>query len=546
MNIDRELVLQTFRAEASEHLDGLESELLALEQRPDDREVVSSLFRHAHTLKGNALVVGFGGLVASAHVLEDALDRLREGRLAPTARFVSLLLQTVDGLRRMVDRALAGNENPDPAHGPLETWLQSAQTDGVGDALPAAVTATATKATVANRSLRVTTDKLDKMLDLVGEMTVARGRLETLLERGASTAVIRDTYRDSDHLFLALQEMVMRMRMVPLEPIFRQFRRTVRDLALSRNKQVDLVSEGSGVELDTEAIEAIRDPLIHIIRNAVDHGIEPPEVRERLGKPPVGSIALRAGYEDGRVFIKVHDDGAGLSRERIRNRARRMGLLQEGADPDESQLADLIFQPGFSTAETVTEVSGRGVGMDVVRKSIDAIRGSVSVKSREGLGTTVTLRVPLTLAIIQGFAAGVEDETFIIPLEHVVECLELPARCQLHQDGRGVLDLRGDALPILRLRETLGMKGTLPRRQNVLVLKNGLGRAGLVVDCLHGERATVIKPLAHALKRATLVAGTAVLPSGKVALIVDVPRLFQTMPKAPRRPADPIETRRES
>ena len=314
----------------------------------------------------------------------------------------------------------------------------------------------------------------------------------------------------------------MKARMVPIGPSFHQHVRTVRDVASAHGKQARLVVEGEDVAVDTAVVEYVRDPLIHMVRNALDHGIEPPDARRAAGKDPAGRLTLRAFHEAGSMVIEVEDDGAGLDRERIAKKAVAMGLAAEAARLSDEDLARIVFEPGFSTAEKVTELSGRGVGMDVVRRNVEALRGSVAIASERGKGTTVTIRVPLTLAIIQGFKVGIGDEAYILPLDAVVECLELPASESASPTAHGVVNLRGKPLPYLRLRDHFDLEGSRPARENVVVVQHGALSAGIVVDELHGESSTVIKPLGTMFKGIPGVAGSSILGNGRVALILDI------------------------
>jgi two-component system chemotaxis sensor kinase CheA len=366
------------------------------------------------------------------------------------------------------------------------------------------------------------------MLDLSGEIAIARGRLGEMLEGGAaSREELLEAHREADRLYLDLQELIMKARMVPIGPSFHQHVRTLRDGATAMGKQARLVVEGEEVEVDTAVVEWVRDPLTHMVRNAIDHGLETPDVRRARGKDPVGRIVLRAAHEAGAMVIEVSDDGAGLDRRRIAQKAAALGLVADAARMTDDDLARVLFEPGFSTADHVTEISGRGVGMDVVRRNVEALRGSVSIESEEGRGTRITIRVPLTLAIIQGFKVGIGDEIYILPLESVVECVELPAEATAESASCGVLSLRGKPLPFLRLRAHLGLAGAPPPRENVVVVQHGSLVAGLAVDALHGESSTVVKPLGSLFKGIPGVAGSSILGNGRVALILDVAGLLR-------------------
>ncbi len=384
--------------------------------------------------------------------------------------------------------------------------------------------------------------RLDKMLDLSGEIGIARGRLTELLERreAPTREDLLAAHREADRLYLDLQELIMKSRMVPIGPVFYQHVRTVRDLAQAQGKQARLVVEGGEVEVDTSVVERVRDPILHMVRNALDHGVEPPEARRAAGKDPVATLTLRAFHDAGSMVLEVCDDGAGLDRARIARKAAALGLLGDPERATDEELTQAIFAPGLSTSEAVTEVSGRGVGMDVVRRGVEALRGSATVSSAPGRGTTVTLRVPLTLAIIQGFRVGVGDQSYILPLDAVVECLELPA-AGAEAEATGVVALRGKPLPFLRLRSLFGLPGACPRRENVVVMRHGTATAGLAVDALEGESSTVIKPLGAMFKDVPGVSGSSILGDGRVALILDVGGLLrETLRRVAARVEGPV------
>lgn len=527
---DRELLLQTFLAEAGEHVRAIESGLVAFEANPGDAETLHAVFRSAHSLKGDAAMVGFPRIAEFAHAVEDVLDGLRESELAVTAELITLLLGAVDVLRTMVAGAAAGKDDVPATLDTIRAALDAAR--GSRRAVPQAalavpVAAGATAAPDA-RTLRIDVGKLDRMLTLTGEIAIARGRVAQLLEAMAAQVggAALEAHREADRLQLELQELVTKARMVPVGPFFRGYARTVRDLARTHGKDVRLETSGDEVEVDTRVVEGLRDPLTHMIRNAIDHGFESPELRAALGKAAQGCLTLHAAHEGGMIVLRVSDDGAGFNRRRIAERARALGLVT-GDQIDDETLLPLVFAPGFSTAETVTDLSGRGVGMDVVRRNIEALRGTIDIASVEGEGATVTIRLPLTLAIIDGFAVGVADETYVVPLDAVQECLALPA--DRHEDGagRGVVNLRGAPLPFVRMRELMGAEGDAPARQHVLVVQDGAGRAGVVVDALHGESQAVIKSLGNTFRHLPCVSGSTILGSGRVALILDVPGLLR-------------------
>ena len=525
MESDRDALVRTFLAEADENLTRTEEALVSWESAPADAERLDTIFRCAHTLKGNCGVLDLRAPEELAHVMEGLLDRVRAGGVRVTPPLVSLLLSAVDALRALVPQALAGAEEMPPAYRALAERLRSAAAGVLEEAPNAPVFATPAPAED-RRTLRVDVAKLDRMLDLAGEMAVARGRLLGVLERAGAGGAL-ETALEMDRLCLDLQESIRGARMVPIGPLFRRYARTVRDLAAESARRARLDVSGLDVEVDTSVIERLADPLTHLVRNAVDHGIEAPHRREADGKDPCGTIALRAFHQGGSVVVEVSDDGAGLDRARILARARERGLVAEGSTPGDAEIQRLIFEPGFSTAEAVTTVSGRGVGMEVVRRNVEALRGTITVESRPGQGTTVRVRLPLTLAIIDGLAVGVGAETYIVPVDSVVECVELPASERGRAEGRGVIPLRGEVLPYVRLSHLFDLPGETPERAYVVVVRHGAGLAGLAVDFLRGESQAVIKPLDPRLRRVSGISGSTILADGRVALILDVGLLLE-------------------
>jgi len=547
MEFDRDALIQVFLAEAEERLSQMEGGLVLLEDHPGDGELLQSIFRAAHTLKGNSATLGFSALAEFTHVLEDLLEHVRSRTLPVTGDLVSLLLGSVDALRQLLSDAAKGLDGMSSSQRSFLGTLSSAlgnKTEGA--ALPEASRAELRPDESAEesrtgksveipglnlltRTLRVDLDRLDQMLDLVGEIAVSRGRLRQLLEMRLTSDFeeAREVHQEADRLEMDLQELVMKIRMIPVGPTFQSFARTVRDLSRSMEKQVRFVTEGEDVEVDMTVIEQIRDPLTHMIRNAVDHGIEAPSVRVSAGKDPCGCVRLRAFRDSGSIVIQIVDDGSGLDRKRLLDRARAKGLLEPAEELSDVAVNRLIFEPGISTTDAVTELSGRGVGLDVVRRNVEMLRGSVDVESETGRGTTITLRLPLTLAIIDGFVVKSSDETYVVPVEAVIECIDLPAE-ERGTGLSGLINLRGSPLPYLRLRELFGLPGEAALRENVVVVRTETFQAGLVVDALLGGSQIVIKPLGRLFRGIPGVAGSAIVGDGRVALILDVPRLVRT------------------
>ncbi len=372
------------------------------------------------------------------------------------------------------------------------------------------------------RLIRVHADKLDHLIDLVGELVIA-GASANLLAQQSKQTVLVETTSVLSRLVENIRDSALQLRMVQIGETFNRFHRVVRDAAKEMGKEIELVIRGGETELDKSVVEKIGDPLMHLVRNAMDHGIEPAAARIARGKPGKGRVELNASHDSGNIIIEVADDGGGLNKERIRKKAEERGLINPGQAITDHELINLIFEAGFSTAEKVTNLSGRGVGMDVVRRNIQALRGNVEVHTEEGQGSRFTIRLPLTLAIIDGFLVAVGDASYVIPLDNVVECLEL------HGDyTRGnMLNLRGEVLPFIRLREFFDVEGEVPKRENVVVVSASGQKAGIVVDALLGEFQTVIKSLGSLFRHLRGIGGSTILGSGEVALILDVQALTE-------------------
>jgi len=539
MNFDRTKVVAAFLAESEEGLDRTEQHLIAAEADPGNLELLDEMFRVAHTIKGNASALDFPELAGFAHVMEDLLEAVRKHELAISRELISLLLQAVDALRVLIPAAAQGNDQLSPAQLELKRLManRAAGRDapvhtGANRAdemfSPKAVPGSALPFNARNRTLRVDIEKLDHMLSLTGEIAIAQGRLRRMIDelKTDSGRKLLEVQREIESLQKDLQEQVMGVRLVPVGPLFQQFARSVRDMSQSHEKLARLEIVGADVEVDTRVLEHLKDPLLHMIRNAVDHGIESPQARRAKGKKPSGLLRLTAFHKAGNILIQLSDDGAGFNRQRILARARSLNLLPEGEKISDQELLNLVFRAGFSTAEEVTDLSGRGVGMDVVRRNIELLRGTIDIQSVEDQGTTITIRLPLTLAIIDGFSVIANNETYVIPLEMISECLELPAD-QISREKVGVINLRGEPLPYVRLREVFGAPEDLPVREQIVVLHREGGQAGIAVEKLVGECQAIIKPLNRIFREVPGVSGSTILDSGRVALILDVSTLLR-------------------
>jgi two-component system chemotaxis sensor kinase CheA len=381
-----------------------------------------------------------------------------------------------------------------------------------------------------SQSVRVDADKLDRLINLVGELVIAAAGAN-LIARRTRNVELQESNSTLANLVEEVRDSALQLRMVKIGGTFSRFKRVVHDVARELGKDIELSVSGEDTELDKTVVEKIGDPLMHLVRNAIDHGIDSAELRASRGKPPQGTVALNAFHESGSIVIQVSDDGGGLNRDKILAKAIERGLVDAGRSLSDAEIYGLIFEPGFSTADQVTNLSGRGVGMDVVKRNITALRGSVGIASEPGQGTMVTVRLPLTLAIINGFQVGVGRSVFVVPLDMVDECVEFTA-----EPGHDYTDLRGEVLPFIRLRELFDIAGTPAARQNIVVVKHMGQKFGLVVDALMGEAQTVIKPLSKMFAQVQGISGSSILGSGDVALILDVPLLMQQAGRASPSP----------
>lgn len=373
-------------------------------------------------------------------------------------------------------------------------------------------------------NVRVPAERLDELMDRVGELVIAQSRLSQI----AATSVelhLRSVSEEIERLSGELRDTMMVLRMVPVSTLFGRFRRLVHDLARETGKAIELVTDGESTEVDKTVIERLADPLVHLVRNSIDHGLELPGDREAAGKPRTGQVKLSARQAGGEVIIKITDDGRGIDREKVRAKAEASGLIEPGQQVSESELLQFIFHPGFSTAQKVTNLSGRGVGMDVVKRTIESLRGTIDMVSKPGEGSEISLRIPLTVAIIDGLLVRVGEGRYVIPLAAVEECIELSLEDDLRSRGRSFISLRDKLVPFLRLRDLFGT-GTKPDpHQKIVVISTGSERVGLVVDQIIGDHQTVIKSMSKLHANVATFSGATILGDGTVALILDVAHL---------------------
>ncbi|MGA2194788.1 MAG: hybrid sensor histidine kinase/response regulator [Bryobacteraceae bacterium] len=552
-------MIREFLVESHENLSRLDQELVELEKHPKDAALLASIFRTIHTIKGTCGFLAFSTLEGITHQAESFLSQLRDGQRELTPSLVSLILETVDATRKVLASIEAsGEEGPDrfedlterlrvavrlttgpkgecgsgqPAAGGLPGPVPEPSDDSGSPELAESKKPAedpAKPSAVADANIRVGVGLLDKLMDLVGELVLTRNQiLQFNTER--EDAALNATSQRLNLITTELQEGVMKTRMQPIGMVWNKLPRVVRDMAVTLGKQIRLEMDGAETELDRTIIEAIKDPLVHLVRNSCDHGIEPPEVRLRIGKPPQGRLTLRAYHEGGQVNIEISDDGAGIDIARVKQKALDKGLLrpEQAERLSDREALNLIFLPGFSMAETVTNVSGRGVGMDVVKSHIEKIGGVVDVFSRPGEGATVKIKIPLTLAIIPGLVITSGGERFVIPQVSLLELIRLEGdSSEKHIEyvqGTPVYRRRGSLLPITHLNQVLGLKSAeRAEAVSMVVLQAEDRQFGLVVDGINDTQEIVVKPLGKQLKGLTVYAGATIMGDGRVALILDV------------------------
>lgn len=565
-------LIHEFIGEAQGHIESAENSILKLEENPQDPDALSSIFRSFHTIKGVAGFLNLKQISALAHSAESLLDLARQGKMTLVGNSVDVVLGAIDLMKAMITAvgtaARTGTLVPVEARlGPVVSRLHACAA-GEHTTGPASAPAAAAPATVAptlpveqtapttaapatapaaapkgnstgganggnsssEATVKVATDRLDSLINMVGELVIAQSMVAQDL-RDVSQGDHR-VGRNLSHLgkiTRELQELSMSMRMVPIHAVFQKMARLVRDLARKQDKEIELELEGSETELDRNLVEAITDPLVHMVRNAADHGIEAPGDREQLGKPRAGRIVLRAFHQSGNIVIEISDNGRGLNKNRILRKAVQAGIVAEDAQLSDAEIFKLVFHAGLSTAEKVTDVSGRGVGMDVVKRNVEALRGRIDITSVEGQGATFAIRLPLTLAVIDGLVVRVGNQRFIIPILSVEQSLRPQAQQISSVQNRGEMCMvRDSLLPLYRLHRMLGVAGGKDDLADTLVVivQDDHRRACLLVDELIGQQQVVIKSLGDGVGKVRGVSGGAILGDGNVSLILDVPGLI--------------------
>jgi two-component system chemotaxis sensor kinase CheA len=535
-------IVESFIVETKELLDKLDNDLVELEKRQNDVELLNAIFRYVHTIKGTSSFIGFEQMSELTHKFEDVLNKLRKFELKLNPEIMDVILKAQDLMKVLLSKLEANDLSPIDISGVvsklerisrgeflIEEDVEKASVDNVSQKL---------QSKVIDKTVRIDVERLDELMNLVGELVLGRNRLTQIVsgivERFEGESLARelmDTIAQVDYLTSELQAVVMRARMMPIAKVFSKFPRIVRDLSRDLNKEVELLIYGEETEVDKSVIESIHDPLVHLIRNAIDHGIETPQERKAVGKPEKGKVILRAEHEGNFIVITVEDDGRGIDPERVRRKAVEKKIIteQEASSISDRDALNLIFLPGFSTASKVTNVSGRGVGLDVVKANITKLNGMIDVQSTLGQGTKFILKLPLTLAIIQGLLVDVCGEIFIIPLSSVIEVVRIP-RSQVHSiKGREIIRLRDSVLPLVRLANIFNLSSNGDFKENLYVVVVGLAekKLGIVVDELVGQKEVVIKSLGSYLNNVRGIAGATILGDGTVRMIVDVAQIFK-------------------
>lgn len=560
MIFDNEMreIIESFIVEAKEILERLDHDLIELEKRPDDAELLNAIFRHVHTIKGTSSFIGFEQMSELTHKLEDVLNKLRKGELKVRSDVMDVIFESYDLMKILLsklenkdltpleiedvvsklERISNGEIINSDEENLIDEEIKNEKYDksvAIGDGVDFLQKE---QSRVIDKTIRVDVERLDELMNLVGELVLGRNRLLQIIsgivekfEGEATSRELMDTVSQVEYLTSELQTVVMRARMLPIAKVFNKFPRMVRDLSREMNKEVDLFIYGEETEVDKSVIEYIHDPLVHIIRNAIDHGIESREERIKAGKPEKGKIILKAEHEGNYIVITVEDDGRGIDPNKIRRKAVEKNLIteQEAMSISDKDILNFIFIPGFSTADKVTSVSGRGVGLDVVKANITKLNGMIDVQSKLGFGTKFILKLPLTLAIIQGLLIGVCGEVFIIPLSSVIEVVRVKSN-QVHSiKGKEMIRLRDSVLPLVRLERIFNLGSNGEGKENLYVVVLGLAekKLGLVVDELIGQKEVVIKSLGSYLKNIKGIAGATILGDGTVRMIIDVAQIFK-------------------
>lgn len=576
-------MIYMFHAESIDLLDEMEDSLLIIQESGMDKEHINAIFRAVHSIKGGAGMFELEQLVHFSHIAENLLDKLRNNNITISNNIITLFLNIKDHLNDLIDDIIQNDckedyspeliaktdkfsiELNDYLNGKVEEKTEEVISETIPTVKDNSLdeinktlknssiqkdelfivdntlaiknqendklkekSVDITKSSPLSTTIKVESNKIDTLINLVGEMVIT-----TASVMQHSTRINDKGLNESVHLLSRmleeLRETSMKTRMVPIGDTFSRYKRVVRDLSQSLNKEIDLVIEGSETELDKTVIEKISDPLIHLIRNSIDHGIETIEERKLKNKNSKAIIKLKAFHESSSITIQVQDDGKGLNKDRILEKAIENGLITKDDKVQDDDIYNLIMQAGFSTAQNVSSISGRGVGMDVVKRNIEELRGTIDIQSEKDIGMSVTIRLPLTLAIIDGFMIKISDDFYIIPLEMLLECIELTDEYREFVAEHNFINLRDHVLPLLDLREFFGYEKSEnnDKKENIVVVNFGTLKVGLIVDELLGEFQTVIKPMGKIFQNLKGIGGATILGDGRVSPILDIPILLQ-------------------
>lgn len=566
-------IRQAFAIEGTELLTDMESSLLALESNPTSVEDFGRLFRTVHTIKGSASIVRFEAVEHFCHSIEHILVRIRDNELLLNQQLVALLLKCHDNISSVMNQYCASDDEKEivlPARHSLlldqlrewaadthsirqeqqkyasldESYLgRESEADGDGfhffeetteehlsqpllqdDASDEA--AAGDMNARKQRVVRIDAARLDQLSDLVVELVTATSVMEANVRMLGDLASTESAMHVAN-LIKQMQEKTMSFRMIPVQTLFQRFKRIIHDISSSTGKQIKLQISGGETELDKAVAEKLHEPLLHLVRNAIDHGIEMPSERLAHGKSAAGTVYLKAFHDSGNIVIRVGDDGQGINLENVARKAVERGLAKRENISTDKDILSYIFEPGLSTLEDATMLSGRGVGMDVVRKVVESIRGRIDVETNEGVGTTFQISIPLSLSLIDGFMVSLGENLYILPMDLVLETMELPNAERRAAMPNGGLQVRDQLLPCLDLRKVLGVTEASPAVQHVVIFRHGGTGVGLVVDKLHGEIKTVIKPLGHLYRSVVCISGASILGDGSIALFLETSKLVE-------------------
>jgi len=576
---EMEEIINDFVTETQEMLDGLDEKFVQLEKDGSNTDLLNEIFRGVHTIKGAAGFLGFNQIVDVAHKTENILKKLKDGLMAPEPAVMDVILRAVDLLKVLLEhvRTRDGKEEDisaiiaeldavnegEPAPPATPEPVAGAPEDGdkVHEGMPEPQPAPpgedtrkeqqspprseeTKKERATEQTIRVDVERLDTVLNLVGELVLGRNRLMKLVSRLEAiypsdeiTADIAEAMAFMDVTTTDLQLAVMKTRMQPVKKVFSRFPRMVRDLSRTRGKEVELVIHGEETELDKSIIEEIGDPLVHLIRNAIDHGIEPPEEREKTGKTRKGTLTLAASQQGNHIVLSISDDGRGIDTDRLRTKLQEKGMLsaEEAEAISDTELLEYIFMPGVSTASAVSDISGRGVGMDVVKTNIGKLNGYIDIRTEKGKGTTFNIKLPLTLAIIQVLMVEVRGNIFAIPLSTVIETLREESSDIYTVKGQEVIKLRGEVIPVVRVGDVLGLgmkTGNGAGKVYLVVVAVGERKFAVLVDRLHGQEEVVIKSIEGRVSASDGIAGATVTGDGQVVLILDMSMMMMKLIKS--------------